>query len=182
MDMKTVPAPAVTLLVSSELQFEIEQFLYLEAQLLDELRHEEWFALLADDIHYWMPLRLNRARRERDQDITAADEMASFDDDKQSMYQRIFRLGTGKAWSEEPPSRTRHLISNVRVNSVNDNEFGVRSNFIAYRSQGETEWDIWAGEREDLLRKLGDGEWQVARRRILLDQATILSKNISIFF
>jgi benzene/toluene dioxygenase beta subunit len=50
--------------VTPELQQEIEQFLYHEARVLDERRYEEWYALLTDDIHYYMPTRYNRLKRE----------------------------------------------------------------------------------------------------------------------
>src|SRR5271163_1854869 len=85
------------------LQWEIEQFLYHEAILLDARRFDEWLELLADDIHYWMPLRFNRDRRDEASEISAPDELSLFDDDKPFLEARIRRLKTGKAWAEDPP-------------------------------------------------------------------------------
>lgn len=171
---------------SAELQQEIEQFLYAEAQLLDEWRYREWFNLMADDIQYRAPIRKNRLRRQRIEDEVAprGTEMAFFDDDKAALDIRIKQRETGKFWAEDPPSRTRHIISNVRIAPVNDaraESYDVRSNFIVYRNRLETEVDLWAGERFDLLRRT-DSSFQIARRTILLDQNVVLSKNLSVFF
>ena len=166
----------------SPLQAQIEQFLYREAELLDERRYTEWYELLADDIHYWMPVRTNRYVREKDQEFSAPDEVATYDEDKDSLGRRVKRLGTGLAWAEEPPSRTRRLITNVQVRPAEEEgELEVVSYFLLYRNRLETETELFAGRRDDLLRRVGDG-WQIARRRIALDQAVILAKNISLFF
>jgi hypothetical protein len=63
-------------LVSVELQHEIEQFLYVEAELLDDGRFHEWLDLFADDVRYWMPTRYNRTRRERDREFSGSTEIA----------------------------------------------------------------------------------------------------------
>ena len=66
---------------------------------------------------------------------------------------RIRQLETGLHWAEDPPSRTRHIVSNVRVSSSDiDRQYTVRSNFLCYRNRLDTEVDIWAGERTDTLR------------------------------
>ena len=57
----------------------------------------------------------------------------------------------------------------------------VYSNFLVYRSRGETEQDFYVGGRRDLLRRVG-GAWKIARRRLVLDQNVLTAKNISIFF
>ena len=60
-------------------------------------------------------------------------------------------------------------------------ELSVRCRFLVYRNRVETETDILVGKREDLLRRAGIG-WQIARRKILLDQNVLLSKNLTFFF
>ena len=60
--------------VTPELQQEIEQFLYRESRILDDRRYEEWYALLADDLHYFMPTRYNRLKREADKETEEAEE------------------------------------------------------------------------------------------------------------
>ena len=175
-----IPRPGAS--VGAEGQHEVEQFLYFEARLLDERRFTEWWQLFTDDVHYWMPVRYNRQFRELDKETGSPGELAHFEEDKLSLYQRVYRLGTAMAWAEDPPSRTRHLISNVWARPADaENELDVQSAFIVYRNRGDYEVDIWAGRRDDVIRRV-DGCLQIARRVILIDQATILSKNLSVFF
>jgi 3-phenylpropionate/cinnamic acid dioxygenase small subunit len=172
---------------------EVEQFLYREARLLDERRFAEWLALLTDDVRYWMAARSNRyprrskaiaildADRYVEDDTPRDDELALFDEDKQTLTQRVERLDTGMAWAEDPPSRTRHLITNVEVAPGPTHlEVDVFSNFIVYRTRAETEQDFYVGARRDRLRR-SDGDWKLAERKVVLDQNVLLAKNISIF-
>jgi 3-phenylpropionate/cinnamic acid dioxygenase small subunit len=180
------PAPVTmpeALLFEGSIRAEIEQFLYFEAELLDDRRFTDWYTLCADDIYYWMPLRRNRLLRELPRENTTVNELAHFDENKKSLGWRVGQIATGMHWAEDPPSRTRHLVSNVRVTPTEKpDEYGVRSNFLCYRNRLEDEVDIWAGERRDILRRAGERQWQIARRTILLDQNTILSKNLAILF
>ena len=86
------------------------------------------------------------------------------------------------AWAEDPPSRTRHLITNIEIAPGQvPSELQVSSNFIVYRTRAETEQDFYVGTRRDLLRRM-DGEWKLAGRKVILDQNVLLAKNVSIFF
>ena len=94
---------------------------------------------------------------------------------------RVARLDIGTAWAETPPSRTRHLISNIRVKGANGHsEFHVHSNFLVYRTRLDTDQDIYVGTRQDTLRRV-DGQLKIARRTIILDQTILDARNISIF-
>jgi 3-phenylpropionate/cinnamic acid dioxygenase small subunit len=94
----------------------------------------------------------------------------------------VKRLDTGMAWAEDPPSRTRHLVTNVQITPrPQAGEYDVCSAFLCYRTRLETDVNIFAGRRDDVLRRTPSG-WQIARRRILLDQNVVLAKNLSIFF
>lgn len=164
------------------LQHEIEQFLYEEAALLDDRRFHEWLELLADDLEYWMPVRTTRARGDEAREFSKPGETAFFDDTKQTMELRIGKLDTGFSWSEDPPSRTRHLVNNVRIlQKISESEFQVGCNFIVYRSRLAREQDLWVGRREDTVRKVA-GAWKLAKRHIFLDQVSLLSVNLSIIF
>lgn len=169
--------------IGVELQHDIEQFLYAEAALLDDRKLEEWFALMAPDVHYFMPVRSNRQQREIAQEVSVVGDIAHFDETHELLYQRVRRFRLGTAWAEDPPSRTRHLVTNVRVRPTEgEDEYDVESNFLAYRTRLERDQDMFVGQRSDLLRRSSTGlGWQIARRTILLDQATVLTKNISIF-
>ena len=170
--------------VGLDLQYEIEQFLYLEARLLDRRCFRDWYGLLAEDLEYRVPLRTNRSRRDLAHEVTAVDELALFDDTKPTIGQRIARIETGAAWAEDPPSRTRHMVSNVSVSrTANPDEFLVECAYLLYRSRLEREVDLFVGERVDLLRRVErDPGFEIARRRVLIDQATLDAKNLSVFF
>ncbi|MFP6634914.1 MAG: 3-phenylpropionate/cinnamic acid dioxygenase subunit beta [Dehalococcoidia bacterium] len=173
---------------------QVEQFLYREARLLDSRQFRRWIDLLADDLRYWIPMRSNRysaasksisildgSRYEVD-DLSKESDQALMDEDKGSLRRRVDRLDTGMAWAEDPPSRTRHLISNVEVEpGERESEVKVYSNFIMYRSRGETEEDFYVGSREDVLRNV-DGSWQLADRKIVFEQNVLSAKNLSNFF
>lgn len=172
------------------LQHRVEQFLYREAQLLDHWQWGSWLELFDEDILYWMPVRHNRLRRQRGQDeIPEGIEMAHFYDDYSSLQMRVQQMHSGTHWAEDPPSRCRHLVTNVIVQrrpaatSSTDAtvEYDVWSDFLVYRNRLESETDIWAGERRDVLRAAEAG-FKIARRTILLDQNVVQSKNLSVLF
>ncbi len=173
---------------------EVEQFLYREARLLDERRFHEWLELLTDDIRYRMAARANRYPRVSksiaaldpsryvEEDFAGEDEFALLDEDKASLKGRVARLDTGMAWAEDPPSRTRHFLSNIEIlPGGRDDEVEVRCNFIVYKNRAEAEQDFYVGARRDVLRQV-DGAWKIASRRLVLDQNVMLAKNISTFF
>src|SRR5262249_29995597 len=110
------------------------------------------------------------------------DELGLFDEDIRTLNARVARLDTGMAWAEDPPSRTRHLITNIEIKSeTSGDDLTIHCNFIVYRSRGETEQDFYVGTRQDSLRLVA-GTWKIARRRMILDQNVLTSKNLSIFF
>jgi 3-phenylpropionate/cinnamic acid dioxygenase small subunit len=171
---------------------EIEQFLFREARMLDDRRFHDWLGLFTEDVHYWMTARLNRYPRsskaiaildpDRYSDADITEELGLFDEDIKTLAARVARLDTGMAWAEDPPSRTRHFVSNIEVVAEPDtSEVTVHCNFLVYRSRGETEQDFYVGSREDRLRRV-DGAWKIARRRMILDQNVLSAKNLSIFF
>jgi 3-phenylpropionate/cinnamic acid dioxygenase small subunit len=161
-------------------QYRIEQFLYLEAALLDARRFEEWYALLADDLEYWMPVRTTRSLVDAASEFAKPGEGAFFDDDKTSIGQRVKKLTTGFSWSEDPPSRTRHHVTNVRVLERRGNEVVIGCNFLVYRSRLANEIDTWSGRREDTLRASEDG-YIIVKRHLYLDDVSLNSKNLSNF-
>ena len=169
------------------LKQEIEEFLYHEADLLDERRYEEWLAVVADDVRYWMPMRRNVKVGEAEREFTrAGQDINWFDEGKETLTRRVKQIQTGMHWAEEPVSRISHRVSNVRLIEVNPSiadaaEVATRCRFLIYRNRVETETDILVGKREDLLRRT-DNSWQIARRKIVLDQNVLLSKNLTFFF
>ncbi len=165
---------------------EIADFLYREAELLDERRYQEWLGLLADDIRYWMPMRRNVKYGEDEREFTRAQsDINWFDEGKETLTRRVKQIETGIHWAEEPRSRLSHIVANVAVQSAEPSfaaaqEVSVTSRFLIYRNRVETETDIMVGRRQDQLRRNGAG-WLLARRKIILDQNVLLSKNLTFF-
>jgi 3-phenylpropionate/cinnamic acid dioxygenase small subunit len=182
--------------VTRELVHDVEQFLFREARLLDEGKFRDWLSLLADDIRYWMPSMGRRYRafskalamttdntdRGLEREFSSEHEVALLDETKETLERRVARLESGMAWAEDPPSHTCHLISNVAVLEGNpQTQIAVHSNFILYRTRGESEQDFYVGQRHDVLRR-ADSDWRIAYRKILLPQHVLAAKNASNFF
>jgi 3-phenylpropionate/cinnamic acid dioxygenase small subunit len=171
---------------------DIAEFFYREAELLDERHYEEWLALLADDIRYWMPMRRNVKFGESEREFTReGQDIAWFDEGKDTLTRRVRQIQTGIHWAEEPQSRIAHLVSNVQLLEASPSvaepqEVAVKCRFLIYRNRVETETDLLVGKREDRLRRVanprGVNDWQIARRTIILDQNVLLAKNLTFFF
>jgi len=180
--------------MQDEVVREIEQFLYLEARFLDSRQFDRWLELFTVDVRYWMPTRSirypvlskaisiqDRSRYEED-GLSKEHELSIMDETKESLVQRVKRLATGMAWAEDPPSLTRHIISNIEAeDGESESEVRVYSNFLVYRSRAGSEQDIYVGGREDVLRRV-NGDWKISWRKIILDQNVLMTKNVSIFF
>ena len=166
---------------------EVEDFLYREAELLDERRYEEWLDLFTEDAHYWMPMRRNVPRDEPEREFAREGaDVNWFDEGKETLTRRVKQILTGVHWAEEPPSRICHMISNVQILAASPagpapTEVTVKSRFLVYRNRVETETDVLVGKREDLLRRV-NGTFKIARRKIVLDQSVLLAKNLTVFF
>ncbi|MGO9454035.1 MAG: 3-phenylpropionate/cinnamic acid dioxygenase subunit beta [Candidatus Binataceae bacterium] len=164
---------------------EIEDFLYAEADLLDEREFEKWLDLFTDDVRYWMPMRKNLEFHDRARDITDENDVAWIDDDKVTLTKRVKQMLTGIHWAEEPVSRVSHLISNIRLAEPVDTvaegaSVLVKSHFLVHRNRLETETDYIAGRRQDTLRR-SQRTFRIARRKIIIDQSILLAKNLTFF-
>ncbi len=163
----------------ARVQFEIEQFLYREAYLLEQGHFQQWLDLLTDDIRYWMPVRETVEGAEGDQTLKSA--FALYDDDKASLILRVKRLQTGLAHAETPPSVTQRLITNVRIEATGGpNQLRVDANFLVFQSRRGLHDSIFIGRREDRLRRVNRA-WKIAARKIILAQS-VLPRAVSIFF
>lgn len=159
---------------------ECVSFYNREARLLDQRRLEEWLDLLTDDVEYTMPIRVTRERGSGRSEFSETTH--NYDETKQTLEARVQRFQTEYAWSEDPPSRVRHFVSNVDVRSVEGDELSVSNYLLLHRSQGEQETGAFlTGERKDVLRRVA-GELKLAKREILLDHTRIPMRNITVFF
>lgn len=162
-----------------ELREEVRAFLAYEAECLDDHRIHDWYDVLTDDIQYEVPRRVVREVG----DVVSPFSEKSFhlQEDADSLAARIDRHDKDYAWSENPPSRTRRTVSNVRIKDVDGDEIEQWNTFLLLRLRNEEhEPTFLSGERRDLLRRV-DGGLKLADRRVLLDQTVMGSQNLSVF-
>ncbi|HXW84451.1 MAG TPA: aromatic-ring-hydroxylating dioxygenase subunit beta [Candidatus Binataceae bacterium] len=143
---------------------EVEDLLYREAALLDEWRLEEWLELLTDDAVYQVP---PTDAPEGD----ARNTLFIIADDALRIRSRVKQLLGKSAWAENPHSRTRRLISNVRVLGADGEHILISANFAVYRMRYESV-DTYVGRYEyRLVRR--DGELRIHERRAVLDNEAL---------
>jgi len=153
-----------------ELSAELQDLLYREAWLLDHGCLDEWLELIAQDIHYWAPVRLDRARG--NDDFQRSSQMAHLDEDYQGLVYRVRRIQSGATFTDEPPARVRHFISNVRLIARHDELHEVTSNFMVFHSHVGTRDYTLVGSRDDKWRRNG-ASWKLHQRLIIFDQMTM---------
>ncbi|MEB3983165.1 3-phenylpropionate/cinnamic acid dioxygenase subunit beta [Mycobacterium sp. 663a-19] len=158
------------------------QFLVDEAYLLDAQSYEAWLDTLTDDVRYVMPVRVTTARGAG---FDTQPEMAHFDEDKYSLTQRVARFATEHAWTEDPPSRLRHFITNVRsFEGEDDKHLLVESAELLFRSRGDVnESALVSCGRQDVLRWCDGPEktLKLARRTIIADESVLRMQNLAVF-
>ena len=181
MHAETTGLDTLSLQQRIELQFEIEQFLYAEAAMIDGREYRAWLDLWTEDCSYWMPIRRTVMLSDIDREFTKRGDMSFYDDSKQSLAMRVAKMESGSAWSEDPPSRTRHIVANVRILGITGNETTVEVAFMLYRSRLNTEENMWVGRRVDRIRRVGD-DLKLCGREIYLDQTLIRATNLSTLF
>ena len=157
----------------------VERFLYREAELVDARRFDEWLELFADDLEYRAPIRVWRDDFDRQPDPVAC----YFNDTKQTLAIRVQRIATGLAWTESPPSVTRHFVSNLRVTFGSEPDLlTARTNLLVTRSRGPNVLqEIFSADRVDTMRG-ADGDLQIARRIVTIDSTMLSAQNLAIFF
>ena len=165
--------------VDRRIQDDIRELLSREALALDERRFRDWLEFLAEDITYDVPLRVVREGL-AEWELSPTGRI--FQDNKQTLEVRVRRLETDFAWAEQPPSRTRHFVTNVLIDAgERDGEYEVTSSCLIYRSRGDSiEPNLLSVARRDLVRSTSDG-YEIARRWAAFDQAVINAHNLSIF-
>src|SRR5215470_2224394 len=140
---------------------EVEDFLYHEAALLDEWRLAEWEALLTDDACYYVPPNDQLDGDHRSTLFLVAD-------DRERIRQRIIRINDPNCHAEFPKSRTRRMISNVRIVATEGDLVTVAANFVCYRYRRYERIREYVGAYRYILRRAGDS-FRIKERRVLID-------------
>jgi len=141
----------------------IQQFLYLEAELIDEKRWDEWLELFDENVEYWVPAW------DGDHDLTddPRNQMSlMFYDTRSGLEDRVFRLKTGKSAASTPLPRTSHQVTNIRFIAEGENGYRVKANWTAH-SFRKRELTTFCGTYEYLLRVLG-GSFKIEKKKIVV--------------
>ena len=140
---------------------EVEDFLYREAALLDDWKLDEWEALLTDDAAYYVPPNDQLEGDHRSTLFLVAD-------DRERIRQRIIRINDPNCHAEFPRSRTRRMISNVRIVGVDGDLVTVAANFVCYRYRRYERIREYVGGYRYILQRTGDS-FRIKERRVLID-------------
>lgn len=160
---------------------EAVDFLTYEAELLDDLRERTWLeTMVSKDVSYRLPIR---ETVERARGFGFLSDTFHLNENYGSLSSKVARNETKYAWAEDPPSRLRHFVGNVRVRTTkNPDVLAVRSNVLIYRTrQDQTNPQILSGDRHDRLRR-EDGRLVLLERVVYLDLTVIGTHNLSLFF
>lgn len=169
-------------MVNDQVYRECCEFLFQEAEFLDDNQMRAWLALMHEEIEYQMPIRVTR---ERAAGPGFSDCSWHMNEDWGALETRIARLDTEYAWAEDPPSRTRRCVTNIRVSAAESEEWeevDVKSNLFLFRSRADqTSYHLLCAERRDALRRI-DGDWKLRKRLVLLDHTTLGTHNLGVLF
>ncbi|HLF77524.1 MAG TPA: aromatic-ring-hydroxylating dioxygenase subunit beta [Dehalococcoidia bacterium] len=147
----------ITSLVS---RADVEDFLFQEAELIDDWKLREWLDLFDEDGKFYVP---STDRPDGDHNTT----LYLIADDMSRLRSRVTQLLSGTTWAENPQSRTRHLISNVQVKQGEDGILHVTANFVVYRMRFQN-IDPYIGKYfYKLIQR--DGKLKILERRAILD-------------
>jgi ethylbenzene dioxygenase beta subunit len=166
--------------VGEELYSHVVAWLNCESELLDTAQERKWLeTMVSKEIVYQLPLRQTV---ERARGSGFADSTFHLDESYGSLMSRVVRNESGFAWAEDPPSRIRHFVTNIRVRQLETDRLEVKNNLLIYRTRrDQTQPQLLSGERQDVLR-VEDGALKLFRRTILLDLTVIETHNLAIFF
>jgi len=167
-------------LADPSLRDRVADWLLIEAEMLDDQREREWLEkLVSKDVVYEVPLRQTVGRGRGKGFVEGAYHLV---ENWGSLNNKLAQMETGHSWAEDPQSRTRHYVTNIRAGLPKDGSIEVRSNLLLYRTrQDETTPQIFSGERHDVLQEIGD-TFQLTRRVVYLDTTAIASHNLAIIF
>ncbi len=178
--------------VDRDLVFEIEQFYYAEARLLDDRLFKQWLGLLTPDVRYTLPTRHTplpdpEARGEEgmydpERELSRELEAPYRDENLLTLSIRADRAYKVNSWSDNPAPRTRRFVSNVFAEPAEDpDDYRVLSNFLLSYSRHGKDNFIYTGQRRDRLRRV-EGELRIARREVVMDWNVVVAPSLGLFF
>ncbi|MPZ68472.1 MAG: 3-phenylpropionate/cinnamic acid dioxygenase subunit beta [Actinobacteria bacterium] len=167
-------------MITRDLRDDLTSALFHEAELLDDGKVKEWFeGLLTKEIDYRIPVRITR---ERLSGRGFSEHAWLMKENWHSLRQRVMRLDSEYAWAEDPASRIRHFVTNIRLEEGEGSDrVTVKSNVLLFWSRlDSTDFKLVSGERHDeWVRE--DDTWKLDARTVYLDHTTLVTPNLAIF-
>jgi 3-phenylpropionate/cinnamic acid dioxygenase small subunit len=146
-------------------------FLYHETALLDERRFDEWLELFTDDALYWIP---------QGDEVDPIRHVSLVYDDRRRLHERVLRLGSGFAYSQDPPSKTCHVVGNVQASDGAEGELEVASTLLVAEVRRNLQ-NVYAGRVTHTLVPDGEG-FRIRRKVIRLVNSDIPLGNVTFLF
>ena len=159
---------------------DLADFLYDEAELLSAQDYPEWQKMLAEDLHYLIPVP-QFLEQIGSREIGIGN--GYFDEDIHSMRIRLQLLSSPQTTTaEQVKSMLNHVVTNIRISEAGNDEYHCKSAITVHRTRfNKKEPTIISGRRTDLIRRTSDG-FRLVTRRVDLNQSILMSSNISYFF
>ena len=161
--MSANPSPPLAPLTRAE----VEDFLYMEADLLDEWKLDAWLLLLAENAEYFIPSNDALHGDHRSSLFTIADNA-------ERIRQRVIRLNDPNCHAEFPQSRTRRLITNVRIIEQTSTGVTITANFVCYRYRRHERIREYVGKYRYVLLQTENG-LRIRERRVFMDAHELAS-------
>lgn len=140
-------------------------FLFREAELIDDRKFEDWNRLFTDDGLYWIPL---------DAEKDPSREWSLVYDTPLRREERVYHLTEVPFPSQSPESRTLHVVGNVRVAADGEDRFSAISNQIIYEARIGDFRQVGLGEQRSLAAKVEhdllrhEDEFRIAKKTVHL--------------
>jgi 3-phenylpropionate/cinnamic acid dioxygenase small subunit len=160
---------------------DIERFLYREAALLDDKSWQDWLALYTDDCFYWIPSTMSQS--------DPVNTISLFAENRMMMEMRIIRVSHPRAFSQEFPTRTSHIIGNVMIEpdegAGHDGGTNPRADLVVRSSLHVLEYRkedqrMFGGTVRHWLRRDGT-DWKIALKRIDLINCDAPMETVQLF-
>jgi p-cumate 2,3-dioxygenase beta subunit len=143
---------------------DVEDFLYREAELLDDWNLDDWLELFTADARYVIPCTGDPAG-------DPSRDLVLVDDDRLRLEARVERLNSRKAHREYPHSNVRHLVTNVRLGGITGDELPVRASFTVWRFRGGRETSYVGGYDYRLV--MDESALKIRSKRVVLDMTVL---------
>ena len=150
---------------------EVELFLFREAQLADEHKYKEWFALWTNELLYWVPCNSDQP--------AIGKKIALINDNRPELDERLYRLGTRFAHAQTPKSRLTRVIGNVVLQEWDAAKGGKVTSSFNLTEVRNNRQQIFAGRQVHILERNAAGELRMREKHVFLANNDIPMPNLT---